>query len=259
MTGRLAVETERLGYVYAATRARRARVVALTGVTLHVTRGEMFGIIGPNGAGKTTLMDILSTELVPTTGIARVAGFDVARYSPWVRPRVGRLTESARGWVGWMTVGRYLSLAARRAGIEASEASRRIGDLLDIVGLRDRQMARTRELSTGLRQRLAIVRGFLTHPMVLFLDQPTLGLDVMAAHAVHDYMRRWLAADRARTVVLTTHALGEAETLCDRVAVLRQGRLCACDAPAALCAPLSATSSARTLEEVFVDLVTRTS
>ena len=236
----LAVETEHLGRVYRV-KARRRPVraaattrVALADVTLQVPRGELFGLLGPNGAGKTTLIKILTTLLAPSTGWARVAGFDVHAEAQRVRPRISMVSGGESSGYGLLTVRENLWMFAQFYGLSSRDANRRIGELLEVVHLEDRLHTKCYELSTGLRQKMNIVRGFLSDPDVVFLDEPTLGLDVGASRDVRAFIRTWMAEDPSRSTVLTTHYMVEADDLCDRVAIINDGRVLACDAPTAL-------------------------
>lgn len=211
-----------------------ARIVALENVTLEVRPGEIFGLLGPNGAGKTTLIKILSTLLLPTSGEARVLGFDVATQPAAVRERIGMVSGGEVSGYGILTVRENLWLFSQLHGVPSAEAHRRADRLMQAFGLwpyRDTKMSR---LSTGFRQRLNVARGFISDPAVLFLDEPTLGLDVDVARTIRAFVREWVAERPGRTVLLTTHYMLEAEELCDRVAVIDRGRIVACDTPAAL-------------------------
>jgi ABC-2 type transport system ATP-binding protein len=232
----LAVETERLGRIYKL-RGRKTdarTLVALDDVSLQVRRGELFGLLGPNGAGKTTLMKILTTLLAPSSGSARVAGHDVVREPHLVRPCINMVSGGEASGYGLLTVRENLWMFAQFYGISSGDANRRIRELLDVVKMGDRINTKSSQLSTGLRQKMNIVRGFLTEPDVLFLDEPTLGLDVGASRDVRAFTRRWVEEDRTRTLLLTTHYMVEADELCDRVAIVNGGRVLACDTPAAL-------------------------
>jgi ABC-2 type transport system ATP-binding protein len=236
MTGQLAVETKHLGRVYKLRGKidRGKTLVALEDVNLSVPRGELFGLLGPNGAGKTTLIKILTTLLAPTSGVARVAGHDVTAERHLVRPRINMVSGGESSGYGLLTVRENLWMFAQFYGIGSADANRRIRELLDVVKMGDRLNTKSSQLSTGLRQKMNIVRGFLTDPDVLFLDEPTLGLDVGASRDVRAFIRRWLDEDRSRTVLLTTHYMVEADELCDRVAIINGGRVLACDTPARL-------------------------
>jgi ABC-2 type transport system ATP-binding protein len=212
----------------------RKELVALEGVNLTVERGELFGLLGPNGAGKTTLIKILTTLLAPTSGWARVADHDVSVTPHLVRPRINMVSGGESSGYGLLTVRENLWMFSQFYGMNSKVANERIVELLTMVGLEDRIHTKSSDLSTGLRQKMNIVRGFLTDPEVLFLDEPTLGLDVGASRDVRKLIRGWLDADKNRTLLLTTHYMVEAEELCDRVAIINKGKVLACDTPANL-------------------------
>jgi ABC-2 type transport system ATP-binding protein len=233
----LAIETTQLGRIYTSrkSRAEPAKTrVALGDISLDVPRGELFGLLGPNGAGKTTLIKILTTLLAPSTGAACVAGFDVSRYPQLVRPCINMVSGGESSGYGLLTVRENLWMFAQFYGITSAEANRRIAQLMEVMKMTDRLHTKSSQLSTGLRQKMNIARGFLTDPKVLFLDEPTLGLDVEASRDARAFIRRWVDEDPTRTVLLTTHYMVEADELCDRVAIINAGRVLACDTPAAL-------------------------
>lgn len=234
-----AIETKDLGRIYKIhgnkkEKKIRKELVALENVDLTVERGELFGLLGPNGAGKTTLIKILTTLLAPTSGWARVAAHDVIQHPHLVRPLINMVSGGESSGYGLLTVRENLWMFSQFYGMPSKEANQRIVDLLTMVGLEDRLHTKSSDLSTGLRQKMNIVRGFLTDPEVLFLDEPTLGLDVGAARDVRKLIRGWMDADKTRTLLLTTHYMVEAEELCDRVAIINKGRVLACDTPANL-------------------------
>ncbi|HEU0297338.1 MAG TPA: ABC transporter ATP-binding protein [Anaerolineales bacterium] len=234
-----AVETKDLGRVYKIRgnkkeRQERKELVALEDVNLTVERGELFGLLGPNGAGKTTLIKILTTLLAPTAGWARVASQDVSLAPHLVRPRINMVSGGESSGYGLLTVRENLWMFSQFYGMDSKEANKRITELLTLVGLQDRINTKSSDLSTGLRQKMNIVRGFLTDPEVLFLDEPTLGLDVGASRDARKLIREWMDADKNRALLLTTHYMVEAEELCDRVAIINKGRVLACDTPANL-------------------------
>lgn len=233
------IETQDLGRVYKIRgnkkeREIRKELVALEGVNLTVERGELFGLLGPNGAGKTTLIKILTTLLSPTSGWARVAAHDVSKTPNLVRPRINMVSGGESSGYGLLTVRENLWMFSQFYGMNSKVANQRIIELLTMVGLEDRIHTKSSDLSTGLRQKMNIVRGFLTDPEVLFLDEPTLGLDVGAARDVRKLVRGWMDADKNRTLLLTTHYMVEADDLCDRVAIINKGKVLACDTPANL-------------------------
>jgi len=223
----LAVETDRLKRVYTTRGAngRASKLVVLDDVTLSIRRGELFGLLGVNGAGKSTLLQILATQLRPTSGTAKVAGFDVCRYATYVRRHVGVVCVDD-------------------------------GPMLRL---------RPPELSSGQRQRQHLERGFASDPKVLLLDQPTLGLDCAVAREMRAFVRHWVREDATRTVLLATNDMIEASELCDRVAVLDGGRLVACDTPSALAdewqfapaVPDSRIRGAAALESAFLAIIGR--
>ena len=234
-----ALETKDLGRVYKIRGNKkesqeRRELIALENVNLTVERGELFGLLGPNGAGKTTLIKILTTLLAPTSGWARVATHDVNLNPDLVRPRINMVSGGESSGYGLLTVRENLWMFSQFYGMPSKEANDRITELLTMVGLEDRINTKSSDLSTGLRQKMNIVRGFLTDPDVLFLDEPTLGLDVGASRDVRKLIRSWMDADKNRTLLLTTHYMVEAEELCDRVAIINKGKVLACDTPANL-------------------------
>ncbi len=235
----LAVEVEDVGRVYKIRGGKKhskepRELVALQSVNLQVRPGELFGLLGPNGAGKTTLIKVLTTLLAPTSGRAHVAGFDVVKEPSRVRQQINMVSGGESSGYGLLTVRENLWMFSQFYGLPSREANERIRSLLKMVGLEDRMNTKSSDLSTGLRQKMNIVRGFLTDPRVLFLDEPTLGLDVGASLDARRLIRSWLQEDRARTLLLTTHYMAEADDLCDRVAIINHGRVLACDSPAAL-------------------------
>ena len=237
MSASFAIETKGLGRIYKLRgnkKEARKELVALEGVNLTVERGELFGLLGPNGAGKTTLIKVLTTLLSPTSGWARVAGADVSAQPDLVRPKINMVSGGESSGYGLLTVRENLWMFSQFYGVPSKEANERIVALLEMVGMKDRMHTKSSDLSTGLRQKMNIVRGFLTDPEVLFLDEPTLGLDVGASRDVRKFIIEWLKADKTRTLLLTTHYMVEADELCDRVAIINKGRVLACDTPSAL-------------------------
>jgi len=238
MSSIFAIETENLGRTYRLRENKKKNqpkeLVALTDVTLQVKRGELFGLLGPNGAGKTTLIKILTTLLAPSTGWAKVAGHDVLKETAKVRPLINMVSGGEASGYGLLTVRENLWMFSQFYGIPSAEARKYIDELLAAFGLADRAGTKSSDLSTGLRQKMNIIRGFMTNPEVLFLDEPTLGLDVGASRDVRQFVRRWVNENTQRTLLLTTHTMVEADELCDRVAIINRGQVLACDRPAAL-------------------------
>lgn len=222
------IETEALRKTY---RAPAGDVHALNGVDLEVNKGEFFGLLGPNGAGKTTTIGILTTRVRPTGGSARVGGHDVVHDSSGVKRRIGVVPQRPNPDRG-LTIIENLTFHAQYFGISYSTAQERARALLGRFELTDRANAKVDHLSGGQQQRLMIARALMHEPEVIFLDEPTAGLDPQARHAVWDLMRE-LQAD-GRTIVMTTHYLEEADQLCDRIAIIDRGKVLAHDTPAGL-------------------------
>lgn len=210
------------------------RFYALKNASMQVESGELFGLLGPNGAGKSTLIKILSTLLLPSEGTARVAGFDVVQEGDRVRRSINMVSGGEHSGYGILTVRESLWLFAQFHGIPSKVAFERIDEALDIVGLADSAGTRINKLSTGMRQKMNFVRGLLNDPKVLFLDEPTLGLDVETARILRDYLKHWIKERPDRTVLLTTHYMAEADELCDRLAIIDGGQILECDTPANL-------------------------
>jgi ABC-2 type transport system ATP-binding protein len=234
----LAIKTHDLGRIYKL-RGRRRKdeaktLVALEGVSLEVPRGELFGLLGPNGAGKTTLIKILATLLLPTSGQALVDGLDVSRDPVEVRRRISMVSGGETSGYGLLTIEENLWMFARFYGLDSATTRKRITELMEIVGIADRRRTKISDLSTGLRQKMNFVRGFISDPNIVFLDEPTLGLDVSAARDVRGFVKDWLKDNPDRTILLTTHYMAEADELCDRLAIIDQGKTLVCDTPESL-------------------------
>jgi ABC-2 type transport system ATP-binding protein len=198
-----------------------------------VQPGETYGLLGPNGAGKTTLIRMLTTLLPPTSGSARVRGYDVVARQPAVRAAIGTVSQAVTTDEN-LTVRENLSVQGKMYGLWGRPLSQRIQRRLTQVGLWERRDQVVRQLSGGMRRRLEIVRGVLHSPRVLFLDEPTAGLDPQSRRAIWDMVGEMKAADGDLAVVLTTHDMDEADFLCDRVAIMDHGRILCEDAPEVL-------------------------
>ncbi len=209
-------------------------VRALDGCTMQIKEGELFGLLGPNGAGKTTLIKILCTLLLPTAGQAFVAGYDVTKDVFPIRQRISMVSGGETTGYGLLTTRANIWMFSQFYGVSSKDANDRINELMDVFGLRDRRDAKVRTLSTGQRQKMNMIRGFVTDPDILFLDEPTVGLDVNAARTIRDYVVKWLQEETGKTVLLTTHYMAEADEMCDRIAIIDNGRILACDTPANL-------------------------
>ncbi len=235
--GEWAVETRALSREYRVPRREQAgggTVRALLRVDLRVGRGELYGLLGPNGAGKTTLLKILTTLLYPSSGEAFVAGYEVVRQAQSVRERIGLVSGGEYAGYGVLTVAETLHMFGLFYGATVSQARQRADELMQVLGLEEVASRRVSRLSTGQRQRLQFARGFMGDPEIVFLDEPTVGLDVTAAREVRAFVRRWLADRPGRTVLLTTHYLAEADELCGRLSIIDRGRILATDTPSGL-------------------------
>lgn len=205
------------------------RIRALDELSLRVSPGTVLGVVGPNGAGKTTLIDVICGLTRPVRGRVQVLGQDASRSSAALRARIGVLPQETALY-DEVTAWQNLSFAAALYGVARPEA--RIAAVLELVGLAHRRHDVVRGFSGGMQRRLAIARALLHDPALLILDEPTVGVDVEARHQIWSHIRQLRA--EGRTVVLTTNYLDEAEALCDRIAMLRSGRVVAEDTPAAL-------------------------
>ncbi len=227
-----AVETKSLSRVFEPKKKKEGKsVTALDSVDLRIERGELFGLLGPNGAGKTTLLKILSTLLLPTSGKAYVAGLDVETQFTEVRKRINMVSGGEISGYGLLTVKENLWMFSQFYGIKSAVANQRIDEMLELFGLADKRNEKVRTLSTGQRQKMNVIRGFVTDPEIIFLDEPTLGLDVNASRVIRDFVVDWVGNGKARTVLLTTHYMMEADQLCDRLAIIDDGRILACNTP----------------------------
>jgi ABC-2 type transport system ATP-binding protein len=206
-------------------------VKALENVSISIEEGEIFGLLGPNGAGKTTLIKILATLLLPTTGEAFVGGFDVVREPQKVRKIIALVSGGETPGYGILSVRENLWFFSQLYGLSSSAAKRKTEQLITDLGLEEYANTRMAKLSTGYKQRLNLVRGLLSDPKILFLDEPTLGLDVLTAKKLRSYVVEWAKRGLKGTILLTTHYMAEADEMCDRVAIIDHGRILTCDRP----------------------------
>jgi ABC-2 type transport system ATP-binding protein len=253
-----AIETRNLRKVYPAPAVKKRRgapppaapppngIVAIDSLALTVNDGEFFGVLGPNGAGKTTLIGILTTRVRITSGEAVVAGANVATEPATVRRRIGVVPQRPNPDRA-LSVIENLIFHATYFGIARSEAARRGKELLDRLGIADKMHSKVDQLSGGQQQRLMIARALTHDPRVLFLDEPTVGLDPQARLSLWEILRE--LHEQGRTIVMSTHYMEEADQLCDRLAIIDQGKLLALETPAAL----KAQAPGDTLVEVTFD------
>ncbi|AIF70047.1 daunorubicin ABC transporter ATP-binding protein [Palaeococcus pacificus DY20341] len=203
---------------------------AVKGISFNVKRGELFGLLGPNGAGKTTTIKMLTTLLEPSDGEAKILGLDLKRDAREIRKRINLVAEGERTLYWRLSAYENLKYFARIYYVPKNKEQKRIKELLELVGLWERRNDLVMGFSRGMKQRLAIAKALINDPEVLFLDEPTLGLDVQSALFVREFIRK-LVDEQGKTVLLTTHYMAEAEELCDRIAIIDHGKIIALDTP----------------------------
>ena len=211
---------------------RFGQFTAVNGITFNVEQGEIFGLLGPNGAGKSTLIRMLTTLLPPTSGTARVAGFDIVAQADDVRRTIGVIPQAMTSDLE-LTVRENLLIHAKLYGVGRDKRKRLIAELLDAVELTQWADTPVKNLSGGMRRRAEIARGLVHEPRIFFLDEPTTGLDPVSRTAVWEMLER-IKSSRDLTVLLTTHYMDEADKLCNRIAIVDHGELVALDAPMTL-------------------------
>ena len=221
----LAVEARDLVKTFQSGWFHRRRTEALRGASLEVPRGAIFGLLGPNGAGKTTLLSILATLLLPDSGSARILGHDVVRDALAIRQRLNMVSGNA-SFVWSLRPAEVLSFYGRLYGLSGRALRRRVDELIERSELGPYRKTEYNELSTGLKQRLAFAKALLNEPDVLFLDEPTLGLDPDVSIRIRGQIAE-LRRDKGTTIILTTHYMREAEELCDTIAFIKSGRILA--------------------------------
>ena len=205
---------------------------ALNGLSFEVNENEIFGLLGPNGAGKTTLIHILATLLKPTTGGAVVNGYDVLHNATKVRESIGVVFQAPSS-DDILTGYENLKIHALLYGIPRGTRDKRISEVLKLVGLEGRKNDQVKKYSGGMRRRLEIARGLLHHPKVLFLDEPTLGLDPQSRESMWTYIKEIVTEEKV-TIILTTHYMEEADMLCDRIGFISNGNIIALNSPSNL-------------------------
>lgn len=216
------IETEKLIKKY-------DKLTAVAGINLKIKEGEIFGLLGPNGAGKTTTLSMLATLVKPTSGKAFVNGFDVTTNPGNVRKSIGMVFQDPSS--DDVLSGRdNLYLHALLYGVDTHDINRKIDEVLDLVDLKDRQKEIVKKYSGGMRRRLELARGLLHQPKILFLDEPTLGLDPQTREHMWTYIKK-LVKEKHVTIIITTHYMEEADLLCDRVAIIDHGKIVALDTP----------------------------
>lgn len=231
-----------------------AQTVAISDLSLRVRRGEIFGVLGPNGSGKSTLVRLIATLLIPDSGTITVFGHDVQREEMIVKRMINRVSVDA-AFFKKLSPMENLLYAARLYGVNARQARRQVVTILTRLGIKERDIYMPLEhMSRGMQQKVAIARAFLSAPILLLLDEPTTGLDPRSKREVQAFVRE-LREKHDATILLTTHDMSEADALCDRIAILDEGRIVALDTPAGLKRLVPRTNDHEpSLEDVFMAL-----
>lgn len=211
---------------------KKKETLAVDHISFDVKRGELFGMLGPNGAGKTTTIKMMTTLLLPTSGHVRVLGYDVAKDPYEVRKRIGLVLGGERGLYTRITARQNLRYFADLYAVPMNVRERRIDELLEKVDLKERADSRVEDYSRGMKQRLHLAKGMINDPEVMFLDEPTIGLDPQAARDARRMIKDLVR--EGKTLLLTTHYMYEADELCDRIAVINKGKIVAMDTPRGL-------------------------
>jgi sodium transport system ATP-binding protein len=229
---------------------KRGEISAVRDVSFRCAPGEVYGLLGANGAGKTTTLRLLTTLLRPTSGTASVAGFDVQTEAQQVRAKCGFLS-TATALYARLTARETVEYFGRLNGLEGKALDQRVNDLFKLLGITDFAKGRCDKLSTGMKQRVSIARTLVHDPPVMILDEPTLGLDVMAARSIVQFIRE--CRNQGKTVLFSSHVMSEVEKLCDRVGIIHNGRLLS----EGTIPELRDRSGSSDLEEIFIQTVER--
>ena len=231
-----AIDVQNLVRIYKSTsgiiRRHTKEITALNDISFDIKAGELFGLLGPNGAGKTTITKILTTLLIPTSGTAHILGYDVVKDAKAIRSKIGFIFGGERGLYWRLSALDNLRYFASLYQMEPETANKRIPYVLELVGLNGRENERVEGYSRGMKQRLHVARTLLHNPDLLFLDEPTIGLDPIAAREFRQVVRDLQAENK--TILLTTHYMFEADALCQRIGVINHGKLIALDTPEGL-------------------------
>jgi len=227
------IETENLAKIF------RGNVRAVDGISIEVRKGEIFGLLGPNGAGKSTLIRLLCTLTRPTSGTATVSGFDVVKEANDVRKHIGLVAEKMIMY-NHLTAYENLMLFGKLHDIPNEILDKRIDEMLELVQMSKWRNTRVSDFSTGMRQKINVIRGLIHMPEILFLDEPTLGLDPQSSFDIRELIKR-LKKEQGITMILTTHDMDEADMLSDRIALIALGKIAALDTPSELKKKVSGT------------------
>jgi ABC-2 type transport system ATP-binding protein len=216
----LAVETENITKFY---RTKRVRIKALDEVSLKIEKNQIYGLLGPNGAGKTTFINILSTLLLPTSGRATVLGFDVLKEEKEIRKSIGVCYGASRFY--WnLDLYENLNYYGMLYGLNKEKRKKKIEQLIEELDMKSFAKSRTSELSTGMRQKIAIAKSLINDPELIFMDEPTIGLDVEVARDVRRYLKN-MVKEKGVTILLTSHNMREIELMCKNIAMINRGKI----------------------------------
>ncbi len=227
---------------------KRGQVVAVNNIDFHCQQGEIFGLLGPNGAGKTTTLRILAAMMSPTQGKVKINGFDVVKEADQVRKEIGFLS-SETGLYDRFTPRETVEFFGRINGVEEDNIKRRMGEIFHNLDMEDFQDIRVEKLSTGMKQKLSIARSIIHNPPVLILDEPTVGLDLITARTVMEYVKRF--KKEGKCIIFSTHIMREAERLCDVIAIIHQGKIVA----KGTLEEIKKSFASEDLEEIFFNLI----
>ncbi len=228
-------------------------IIAVDNVSLDIKNGEVFGLLGQNGAGKTTIIHMLATLLKPTSGTAQVNGYDIVKNSSKVRKSIG-IVFQAPSSDDMLTGFENLKIHSYLYGVSSDSRVKRINELLKLVGLYERKDDIVKKYSGGMRRRLEIARGLIHKPKVLFLDEPTLGLDPNSRKSMWDYIQK-LVKEEKITIILTTHYMEEADTLCDRIGFINKGKIIAIDTPQQLKLMIKSNNNNNNTDKYIGDII----
>ncbi|MBU4228468.1 ATP-binding cassette domain-containing protein [bacterium] len=227
---------------------KRGKIVAVNNLQFNCQKGQVFGLLGPNGAGKTTTLRILATMILPTKGEIMVNGLDIVKHAAKVRRQIGFLS-SETGLYDRFTPRETILFFGRINGMEDKIIEKRMAEIFQNLDMEDFQDVRVNKLSTGMKQKLSIARSIIHNPPVLILDEPTVGLDIITAKTVIEYVKSF--RDQGKCIIYSTHIMREAEKLCDRIAIIHQGNLIA----QGTLEELKKNSLFDDLEEIFFELI----
>ena len=207
---------------------KRKEIIALRDITLKIEQGELFSLLGPTGAGKTTLIKILCNLILPTSGEAYVNGFDVTEQGKQIRKSIGYVLSDERSFYWRLTGRQNLKFFATLNNLSSQQADKKIKEIMDVTDMKDQADNMFKNYSAGQKQKMAIARGLLTNPQILFMDEPTKSLDPGAAHTMRKFIKNKFVKNEGKTVFFATHNLNEAEELSDRIAIIHKGKIRVC-------------------------------